>query len=159
MAGVPGQPSGWNRKSVAQHRRDGTFHPYRHAGQRDPAVTRGAPARPRGLTAAERRTWDHAVEALAAIGPLSPGDGPLVLAYVRLAVRAARLSRAASAVRAAELTPAAPPVMQQARLADDSAGRAWVRVSREVARRGGAPPLPALDDEDPLEAYDDQITH
>ena len=158
MAGVPGQPSGWNRKSITQHQRDGTYHPYRHAGQRDPEVTLSTPVRPRGLSAAERRMWHHAVESLAAVGPLSPADGPLIVAYVRLAVRAARLSRAASAVRASELVSCAPPVMQQARLADDNAGRAWVRVSREVARRGGAAAAP-VDDDDPLEAYDDQITH
>lgn len=101
MPGVKGRSGGANIKSVAQHRRAGTFRPDRHGGFSNPAYPAGAPEPPHELIGVAANTWDRIVDALGDTGMLSTADGDGLYQYCQLfaetdALEASKASTAAT---------------------------------------------------------------
>ncbi len=88
---------GRNRKSAAQHKRDGTFQKCRHGA--DPAAAtaatpdppKGAPALPKDLAGEARAEWHRMIARLEASRTLSSVDDAVLYRYCQLHARAERL--------------------------------------------------------------------
>ncbi|MCP4889311.1 MAG: P27 family phage terminase small subunit [Planctomycetaceae bacterium] len=64
MVGVPGRSGGRNRKTTAEHKLNGSYHPDRHGGRIDGADAAGDPRKPDDLSPLQSSLWDAIVDHL-----------------------------------------------------------------------------------------------
>ena len=85
MAGVRGQrSSGRNAKTARQHKLEGTFHKFRHAGIRNPDAPDGLPVSPEVLEGKALEEWDRMLALLWISKSVSVVDAPALYQVCRL---------------------------------------------------------------------------
>ena len=81
---MAGTRSGFNSKTVADLKRDGTFRKDRHGDLRNPEAPAGRPEMPDGLSNAEQSEWDSLMLHLEMQGSAMTVDGKAAYQYVKL---------------------------------------------------------------------------
>lgn len=99
MPGVAGR-SGRRGKTVAQHKREGTFDASRHSGYANPEPPAGVPDCPEGLEGLARAEWDRMIVRLEACQVLTKVDDAVLEQWSKLYAETEALASDLDAERA-----------------------------------------------------------